>query len=98
MGGLAMNVFLNIPAYKGKWALKESREFTAEERKMIYSAKVVDSDYGLSVCFTMVNGTHQFIGLSTSSTAGLGDTVDVSKAKLLTLSREGDKDIYKVEI
>jgi hypothetical protein len=46
----------------------------------------------------MKAGGQTFIPLSTNSTLGVGDSVDLTKAKLLQLHREGDADIYRVEI
>lgn len=92
-----MNIFNSLRVYAGKWAIKNSRAFSQEEMDAIDSASVVDSQYGMSVCFMMKAGGQTFIPLSTNSTLGLGDSVDISKAKLLTLGREGESDIYRVE-
>lgn len=83
--------------YAGKWAVKATRGFSQEEISAVTKAEVVDSQYGNSVCFHMVGGGQTFIPLSTNSTLGLGDSVDLSKAKLLTLERAGEADIYRVE-
>lgn len=83
--------------YAGKWAVKESRSFSQDEINAVQSATVVDSQFGSSVCFLMKSGGQTFIPLSTNSTLGLGDTVNLTSAKLLTLHRDGDADIYRVE-
>ena len=83
--------------YAGKWAVKATRGFSQEEIAAVTKAEVVDSQYGNSVCFHMVGGGQTFIPLSTNSTLGLGDSVDLNKAKLLTLERAGEADIYRVE-
>ena len=92
-----MNIFQNLRVYAGKWAVKASRSFSQEEIDAVDHATVVDSQYGNSVCFFMKSGGQTFIPLSTNSSLALGDDVDLTKAKLLTLSREGDADIYRVE-
>lgn len=92
-----MNIFSSLRVYAGKWAVKASRAFTEEEINAVDHASVVDSQYGSSVCFFMKSGGQTFIPLSTNSTLGLGDDVDLSSAQLLTLHREGDTDIYRVE-
>lgn len=92
-----MNIFSSLRVYAGKWFVSNSRSFTADEIGAVQSAHVVDSQYGNSVCFVMKSGGQTFIPLSTNSTLGLGDSVDLTKAKLLTLSRDGDADIYRVE-
>lgn len=98
MGQKIMNIFSSLRVYAGKWAVKASRAFSEDEINAVEKAEVVDSQYGNSVCFHMVGGGQTFIPLSTNSTLGLGDSVDLSKAKLLTLERPGDTDIYRVEI
>lgn len=92
-----MNIFSNLRVYAGKWMLKNSRAFTEEERAAVDYATVVASQYGNSVCFVMVTGGQTFIPLSSTSTLGIGDEVDLSKAKLLTLEKSGEADIYRVE-
>lgn len=92
-----MNIFSNLRVYAGKWALKASRVFNQEELAGISSARVVASQYGNSVCFMMVSGGQTYIPLSQDSTLGVGETVDMSKAELLTLSKEGEADIYRVK-
>jgi len=84
--------------YAGKWAVKASRAFSQEEIDAVDSASVVDSQYGMSVCFFMKSGGNTFIPLSNNSSAQVGDTVNLANAKLLTLGREGDNDIYRIEI
>lgn len=93
-----MNIFNSLRNYAGKWSVKESRNFSQEEINSVSEAYVVDSQYGNSVCFVMIGGGQTYIPLSTNSSLGLGDSVDVSKAKLLTLSRAGEADIQRVEI
>lgn len=93
-----MNIFNSLKNYAGKWQVKESRNFSQEEINSVSDAYVVDSQYGNSVCFVMIGGGQTYIPLSTNSSLGLGDSVDVSKAKLLTLSRAGEADIQRVEI
>lgn len=93
-----MNIFNSLKNYAGKWQVKESRNFSQEEINSVSDAYVVESQYGNSVCFVMIGGGQTYIPLSTNSSLGLGDSVDVSKAKLLTLSRAGETDIQRVEI
>ena len=92
-----MNIFGSLRVYAGKWMVKASRSFTQEEIDAVDHASVVDSQYGSSVCFFMKGGGQTFIPLSTNSSLGIGDDVDLSKASLLTLERAGEADIYRVE-
>ena len=92
-----MNIFNSLRKYAGKWEVVSSRNFSAEEQQEVHSARVVPSQYGNSVCFMMVGGSQTFIPLSQNSSKTVGETIDLSKAKLLTLSKEGEADIYRVE-
>ena len=92
-----MNIFSSLRVYAGKWAVKATRVFSQEEIDAVYTASVVDSQYGMSVCFFMKGGGQTFIPLSNTSSLNVGDTVDLAKAKLLTLGREGEADIFRVE-
>lgn len=92
-----MNIFSSLPVYADKWTEKARRAFSPEEIKAVDSATVVASKYGSSVCFVMASGGQTYIPLSTNSTLAVGDTVDLSKASLLTLSRAGEEDIYRVK-
>ena len=93
-----MNIFSSLRMYAGKWSETGRRDFTSEELAAVDSAKVVASQYGNSVCFTMVGGGQTFIPLSQNSSLGVGEDVDLKKAKLLTLSKQGELDIMRVEI
>ena len=92
-----MNIFDVLPIYAEKWQVSNSRNFTAEEKSAVESATVVNSDYGLSVCFMLVSGGQTYIPLSNQSSLGVGASVDLEKAKLLTLSKRGEADINRVE-
>ena len=91
-----MNIFSALRVYAGKWQVKESRAFTSDEISAVQSATVVDSQYGQSVCFLMVSGGQTYIPLDQNSSKSTGDTIDLSKASLLTLSKQGEADIYRV--
>ena len=91
-----MNIFNALRVYAGKWAETARRKFSSDEIAAVESATVVDSQYGLSVCFIMKAGGQTYIPLDQNSSKSIGDTVDLSKADLLTLSRQGDADIYRI--
>ena len=93
-----MNIFDGLQVYAGKWNVVESRSFNDEEKAMINRAEVVASEYGNSVCFFLKSGGQSYIPLSNQSTLGIGEEVDLSKAKLLKLHRDGSADITRVEI
>ena len=93
-----MNIFSNLRVYAGKWSVKETRNFTADEISQVSQAVVVPSQYGNSVQFTMVGGGLTYIPLDQNSTLGSGEIVDLTKAKLVTLCKSGENDIYRVSI
>lgn len=93
-----MNIFSNLQVYAGKWAEKSRRNFSAEEINAVDSNVVVSSNYGLSVCFFMKSGGQTFIPLSNDASVGLGESVDLQKASLITLGKQGESDIIRVSI
>ena len=92
-----MNIFSKIRQYAGKWQLKDSRNFSEEEIASVERTEVVSSQYGNSVCFFMKQGGMSFIPLSTQSNLGVGESIDMKNARLLTLSKQGEDDILRVE-
>lgn len=92
-----MSIFENLRVYAGKWSVKNSRAFTADEINAVDHATVVASEYGNSVCFFMRTGGMTFIPLSNASTKGVGESIELKDAKLLTLEKQGEADILRVE-
>ena len=84
--------------YAGKWEVKSTREFTEEEIKAVVQAVVVPSQYGNSVQFTMVSGGLTYIPLDQNSNCATGEIIDLTKAKLTTLEKSGEADIYRITI
>lgn len=91
-----MNIFSALKVYAGKWQVKETKKFSSEEIALVDKAEVVDSQYGQSVCFFMKSGGQTYIPLDQNSSKATGDTVDLSQASLVTLSKQGEADIYRV--
>ena len=91
------NIFSSLQVYAGKWSEKSRRAFSAEEINAVDSAKVVSSNYGLSVCFMMKSGGQTFIPLSSTSSKGVGESIDLADASLVTLEKSGENDIVRVE-
>ena len=91
-----MNIFNSLRVYAGKWNVTNTRIFTQEEIDSVSEACVVDSQYGMSVCFFMKSGGQTYIPLDQNSSKSIGEIIDLKTAKLLTLSREGEADIYRV--
>ncbi len=92
-----MNIFAGLQVYGGSWNVVNSRSFEAEEIAAVKNAEVVSSEYGLSVCFFMNGGGQTYIPLSNQSNLGVGDSVDLTKAKILTLHRDGNDNITRID-
>lgn len=92
-----MNIFSKLQVYAGKWNLKSSRKFEAEEVAAVSKAEVVASQYGNSVCFFLKGGGQSYIPLSNDSNLTVGDTVNLNSAELLTLEKDGESDIVRVK-
>ena len=92
-----MSIFDKLDVYATKWAKTASRGFQTEEIAAVNSAVVVNSEYGNSVCFFMKAGGRTYLPLSTESAYKLGEEVDLTSAKLITLSKSGEADINRVE-
>ena len=92
-----VNIFADLQVYGGKWSEKSRRAFTPEEQSAVASASVVASQFGNSVCFIMKAGGQTYIPLSNTSSLSVGDSVDLSKANLVTLEKSGEDDIMRVE-
>lgn len=92
-----MNIFSSLKSYVGSWEIKDRRDFCQEEIASINDATVVPSTYGSSVCFTMKSGAKTYIPLSRDSKYVSGEKVDLTKVCLLTLSKSGEEDIYRIK-
>lgn len=86
------NIFEANKIYKPKFQELERRNLTAEELALAESAKVVESNYGLSVEIAMKNGAGTiYIPLSIDSKGKLGDIVDVTKLIIVLIQRPGEE-------
>ena len=92
-----MNIFSGLQIYGGSWNVAGERPFEKDEIAAVDHAEVVASQYGNSVCFFMKGGGQTYIPLSKDSSLGIGDSVDLTKATLLTLHRDGNDDITRVQ-
>ena len=92
-----MNIFSKLQVYAGKWNVKSSRKFEAEEIAAVSKAEVVASQFGNSVCFFLKGGGQSYIPLSNDSNLTVGDTVNLNSAELLTLEKVGESDIVRVK-
>ena len=78
------------------WHQTELRNFTKEEIDAVSYAEIVLSQYGKSICFHMKEGGQCYIPLDKGSDWGVGEIIDISNAKLMTLSKDGENNILRV--
>ena len=92
-----MDFFFFFRSYAGKWTVKSTSKMSANDINAVESAKVVPSQFGLSVCFVMKAGGQKFLPISNDCNLQEGDTVDLKNAEIITLGRDGEKDIYRIK-
>lgn len=95
-----MGILDSLRLYRGKWEESARSNFSEADINSVSSATVVASDYGHSVCFMLKNGGMKFMPVSNTSkvSTAVGDKVNLANCEVITLSREGDEDIQRIEI
>lgn len=94
-----MGILSSLRSYRDKWNVTGRSQFDASELQSIESNEVVPSEYGNSVKLVKTNGEISYLPISnTSKDVLIGESVDLSKCFVLTLSRTGDDDIYRIEV
>lgn len=91
-----MNIFSALKVYAGRWNESNVRPFDINEIAAVDYVKIEESTYGLSACFFMKTGGMTYIPVDQNTHAIEGQVVDLTKALLVTLSRPGDKDIFRI--
>lgn len=94
-----MGLLSKLRVYPGKWNVTNRESFDESDIQSVVSNEVVPSEFGNSVKITKKDGQVSFIPVSnTSRDVNIGESVDLSKCFLLTLSRTGEDDIYRIDI
>lgn len=91
-----MNIFKRHHVYPDGYNVIEGpRHFDEEELSMIKSAKVVQSQWGLSACFFFHSGGKAYIPLSKDceDSVEINDILDPNHLEVVTLKRESDDSI-----
>ena len=91
------SIFDSLRVYGGKWSVKSTRKFSNEELAMVDHAEVVSSEYGNSCCFFMKSGSTMYIPMSQDARSGVGDSVDLKSATIITLEKSGNSDITRIQ-
>lgn len=87
-----MGILASLQVYADGYNVIDTLTFTEEELAAVKSAEVKQSEYGLSVCLTLVTGGKSYIpvGRDTLPHTKVGDIVDLRSAKVNVLKREDD--------
>lgn len=94
-----MNIFSGLK-YWAPWSVVNKRNLTQEEKESVESAEIVESDFGMSVCFTLFNGETSKLPLAdvSNSKAHIGDIVDLASISIITLHNDYDEEIHRIEL
>lgn len=84
------NVFDGLTQYGGKWECINQRLLNKREVSGIKSCEVKPSDYGLSMCFLMINGKKTYIPIDKQSDLNVGDTPNPADIILKKLKNVGE--------
>ena len=87
----------SLRSYAGKWSVKSSAKLSADESAQIRSITVQTSDYGLSACLMMNSGARKYVPVSRDSALAEGDTVDKASVSIITLEKDGEADIIRLD-
>lgn len=93
-----MGILAGLKKYAEGYKPIKEEFFSDEEIAAIKEAKVVNSNYGLSVCLFLVGGGQSYIpvGRDALPYAEVGQIVDLRKAKVVDL-QQGDSIIQRIE-
>lgn len=93
-------IFDILKVYQGRWEVAKTtsvKEELGEKFTLLESLEIVPSEYGISVKFTFKGGYYQYIPVSTEcETLEIGEQPNVENLVILTLHREGDDDIFRI--
>lgn len=92
-----MALFNDIKVYAGKWSVVKESPLAAEDVALIASGVVVDSKFGLSVCFTMKAGGQTYFPVSSDSEVGAG-IVDINNVQVVELAGSGENNIIRLKV
>lgn len=94
-----MSIFSELKSYAvGQWEVTKEERLSAKEIKSITEGTVVESKYGLSAKLLLAAGGCKFIPLSRDSDLAEGDDIEPSAIVLITLSKEGEADIVRLDM
>lgn len=92
------SIFKSLKSYAESWKVVDVTKFEEDDIQEISQAEVIESEFGYSVCFILKSGGKKYIPLEKESSAGLGDIIDVRKATIITLAKQGRENIHRIRI
>jgi hypothetical protein len=91
----------SLRTYAGAWEETGREKLTAAEVKSIDHIEVVEKEQewgtSVSMCFFMKAGGKKYKNLSTLSELEVGDEVDPKSVTIITLERDGEEPITRVD-
>ena len=85
-----------VDYYRG-WNVTNKRPFTDEEIKSVKEAFVIQTNAGYSVKFIFNDWRKTYIPVDEKSNVSICEIINLENAMLLTLSKPGHDDIYRVQ-
>lgn len=85
-----------VDSYRG-WRVTNKRPFTDEEIKVVKEAFVIQTKAGYSVKFIFNDWKETYIPVDEKSNVSICEIIDLENAMILTLSKPGHDDIYRVQ-
>ena len=93
-----MALFNDIKVYAGNWSVVKESPLAAEDAAMIDRGVVVESKFGLSVCFFMKEGGKTYFPISSDSEVGAGSIVDINSVSVVELAKSGENNIIRLKV
>lgn len=91
------HIIYGSPSMHG-WKKRTERSLIKEETCRVIQTEVVESTYGKNVRFYLNDGNISEIPLLDPNAMSIGEVVDMSKAKLIALCKDGEADIFRVKV
>lgn len=93
-----MSIFDGRKSY-GSWAVKDSKPLSKGDLEATKTVVVRDGEFGLSACFSTTGGVY-YIPLSNNAAEKCtdGEVLDKNEIIVLTLMKEGNADITRIDI
>lgn len=92
-----MGLLDGLRIYASSWEVTSTDKLSASDIKSIEKAEVTSGTHGLSACFFLKAGGRRYMPLSRDVEAEEGDIIDLHDVKVLTLSKDGEDDIMRLE-